>query len=525
MAIQFTIKANLYKDSVSLMRISQLAMAQSGAKRVTLLMGTGSNKDFLSQAALMDPALDPARPGDIMIVVEADSADQAEAALQKIQSLIAGDGSKEELASPSMDLAPRSIFRAASLADQADLALISVPGPYAAAEALKALRQGLNVMIFSDNVPVREEQFVKEVAARKGLLVMGPDCGTAIINGIPLGFANVVRRGVIGLVGASGTGLQQVMCRIDQLGQGISHAIGTGSHDVGSEVGGITTLQGLDLLAANTDTKVVVIVSKPPAPDVEKRVLDRAGKIGKPVVVCFLGGDHSFEAENVHHVSSLEEAARTAVSLAGGSPPAWNEAVEGLAAKICASLASGQRHLRGLYSGGTFCLEAQLIWRDAGIYARSNAPLASANRLVEGESGGHVALDLGSDEFTVGRPHPMIDYSVRLDRLRAEAEDPTAACVVLDVVLGYGSHPNPAGVLAPAIGEAKTRARANGRELSVVCFVCGTGQDPQSFDAQHAALAEAGAVIVESSTSAAYLAAAIANRMASQNGGARRRAG
>ncbi len=526
MAIQHRIKANLYKDSVSLMRISQLALAQGGAKRVTLLMGTRSNKDFLSQAALMDPALDRAQPGDVMIVVEGDSDGQVEAALQQVNSLIAGDGSKEKPADPAADAAPRSIFRAVPMADEADLALISVPGPYAAAEALKALRRGLNVMIFSDNVAVEQERTVKQVAAQKGLLVMGPDCGTAIINGIPLGFANVVRRGAIGLVGASGTGLQEVMCRIHQLGQGISHAIGTGSHDVSSEVGGLTTLQGLSLLSDNKDTKVVVIVSKPPAPDVQRRILDRAGKVGKPVVVCFLGGEPSFAAKNLHYASTLEEAAGKAVLLAGGSSAARDEAVESLAAMICTSLAPTQRYLRGLYSGGTFCLEAQLIWREAGIHARSNAPLAGADRLVERQDhAGHVALDLGSDEFTVGRPHPMIDYGVRLERLRAAAEDPTTACVVLDIVLGYGSHPNPAEVVAPAIGEAKARARANGGELLVVCFVCGTSQDPQSFQAQQAALIEAGAMVLESSTSAAHLAAAIATKVASREGGASRRAG
>ncbi|MEH2613098.1 acyl-CoA synthetase FdrA [Bradyrhizobium sp. AZCC 1693] len=525
MAIQSSVKANLYKDSVSLMRISQVTVARSGVQRVTLLMGTRSNKEFLQQAGLMTPALESAQPGDIMIVVADDSPDKLEAAEREIHSLIVGEESKEGPTEAAAEAPPRSISDGVAVADHANLALISVPGPYAAAEALKALRQGLNVLLFSDNVPIEQEQAIKRVAAQKGLLVMGPDCGTAIINGVPLGFANVVRHGVIGLVGASGTGLQEVMCQIHRHGQGISQAIGTGSHDVHSQVGGITMLQGLELLAADEGTKVIAIVSKPPAPEVQQLVIDRAGAIDKPVVICFLGGESVASTGNVHRTWSLEETARRAVSFVGANKPGSDEkAAEELATRICASLAPSQRYLRGLYSGGTFCSEAQTIWQAAGIRARSNGPLIDADRLADPEdSYGHTAVDLGSDEFTVGRPHPMIDYGVRIDRLLKEAEDPTVASIVLDVVLGYGSHPNPAEILAPAIRRAKAVAKAKGRELPVICFVCGTDEDPQPFEAQKAILTDAGAELVGSSTGAALAARAIASRMAAGESAADRR--
>ncbi|MBR0795330.1 acyl-CoA synthetase FdrA [Bradyrhizobium jicamae] len=516
MAIQPSVKANLYKDSVSLMRISQIAIARSGVQRVTLLMGTRSNKEFLQQAGLMSPVLESAKPGDIMIVVQDDTSEKREAAEREIHSLIAGDEPKAGATESAMDAPPRSIAGGIAIAGHADLALISVPGPYAAAEALKALRRGLNVLLFSDNVTIEQEQAIKRVAAQKGLLVMGPDCGTAIINGVPLGFANVVRRGVIGLVGASGTGLQEVMCQIHRHGLGVSQAIGTGSHDVSSRVGGTTMLQGLALLAADEQTKVIAIVSKPPAPDVQQRVIEQASMIGKPVVLCFLGGEVVASTGNVHRASSLEETAKQAVCLAGAQQPGSDEkAIEELASRVCRSLAPSQRYLRGLYSGGTFCSEAQIVWLEAGIRARSNAPLADADRLADPEdSYGHTAIDLGSDEFTVGRPHPMIDYGVRVDRLLKEANDPTVACVVLDVVLGYGSHANPAEILAPAIRQAKATAKAKGRELPVICFVCGTADDPQSFETQKTMLAAAGAELVGSSTAAARSAQAIASRMA-----------
>lgn len=525
MAIQSSIRANLYKDSVSLMRIAQVTVACSGVQRVTLLMGTRSNKEFLQQAGLMSPAFESAKPGDIMIVVADDSPDKLEAAEREIHSLIAGQDSKDGPTEAAAEAPPRSISGGVAVADHANLALISVPGPYAAAEALKALRQGLNVLLFSDNVPIEQERAIKRVAAHKGLLVMGPDCGTAIINGVPLGFANVVRPGVIGLVGASGTGLQEVMCQIHRHGQGISQAIGTGSHDVYSQVGGVTMLQGLELLAGDEATKVIAIVSKPPAPEVQKLVIERAGAIGKPVVICFLGGESATSIGNLHRASSLEETARRAVSLAGANEPGRDERIIGdLATRVCASLAPSQRYLRGLYSGGTFCLEAQTIWQAAGIRVRSNAPLDGADRLANGEdSHGHTAIDLGSDEFTVGRPHPMIDYGVRIERLLKEAEDPTVACIVLDVVLGYGSHLSPAEILAPAIRQARAAAKAKGRELPVICFVCGTDEDPQPFETQKAVLVDVGAELVSSSTDAALSAQAIATCMSAGEGAAVRR--
>ena len=526
MAIKSSIKPNLYKDSVSLMRISQIAVSRTGVQRATLLMGTGGNKEFLSQAGLMSSQLEGAKPGDIMIVVEDESADKIEVAEREIHSLIAGEEPKAGADEQASKAPPRSIAAGMSLADDADLALISVPGPYAAAEALKALRQGLNVLLFSDNVPIEQEVALKRIAAQKGRLVMGPDCGTAIINGVPLGFANVVRRGAIGLVGASGTGLQEVMCQIHHLGQGVSQAIGTGSRDVYDKIGAITMLQGLELLAADASTRVIVIVSKPPGPSAQKRVLERAATLGKPVVVCFLGGDAAASNGNVYRTGSLQETASKAVALAGpGTKLHGKQESDALAAKICAQLSPSQRYIRGLYSGGTFCLEAQLILRDAGIQAHSNAPLADGRKLVDVEkSSEHTLIDLGSDEFTVGRPHPMIDYGARIDRLLKEAADSSVACIVLDMVLGYGSHPSPAEVLGPAIREAKSVARAGGRELPVVCFVCGTDDDPQPFESQKAALEHAGAILVAGSTAAAELAAAIATQMAANESGLGRRA-
>lgn len=506
--IAATIWKNFYKDSVALMRIAQSVGERDGLARVSLLMGTPANKDMLLQARLFAPEIAEAAPADLMILVEGEQTAVA-AALAEIEELLAG----HDAATPSgerTEIAPRSIAMGLERLEDATLAQISVPGPYAAAEALKALKRGLHVFLFSDNVPLAEERAVKRLAARKGLLVMGPDCGTAIIGGVPLGFANAVRRGSIGLVGASGTGLQEVSVRIHELGEGVSHAIGTGSRDAYEEVGGVTLLAGIDLLARDAGTRVIVIVSKPPSTPVAVRALAAARTCGKPVVVLFLG-EKPDSGGGVHPVATLEQAAAVAVALARGDTPgiasvSADDSVNGEIAK----LAAAQRFWRGLYSGGTYCTEAQLVMKNSGIATWSNAPIDERYALPHGAaSREHTAIDLGADEFTVGRPHPMIDFQARAARLIEEARDPEVAVVVLDVVLGYGANSDPAGELAPAMEKARAIASRDGRNVIVIGFVCGTDGDPQDLAEQTARLRGAGMVLAPNSSAAARLAARI----------------
>jgi len=506
------VKNNLYKDSVALMRIAQTVLAHDQVQRTTLLMGTPANKAIMAAAGQLGAELEAARPGDVMIVVDAATTEALDAAIARIDELL--EGARDSAGSaPAAALLLRSIAMARARADDAVLAQISVPGPYAAAEAMKALHKGLHVFLFSDNVPLQQELAIKTLAGKKGLLVMGPDCGTAIIAGTPLGFANVVRAGSISLVGASGTGLQEVSCQIDALGRGIRHAIGTGGHDVSAEIGGRTLRQALDLLAADAQTRVICIVSKPPDPAVARRLLDQVSALGKPVVVLFLGADLSAAKLPGHVVvvDTLFDAAAAAVALLDGrrfdpAVPA-GEALQAAEPEL-RRLASGQRAVRGLYSGGTFCSEAMVLWGRMGLRVTAGA---SAQ---DGAVGGHAAIDLGDDRFTVGRPHPMIDPSMRVERIAQEALDPETAVIVLDVVLGYAGHHDPAAVLAPAIARAKAACAQAGRHLIVVSFVCGTQQDPQVLSRQQATLREAGALVLPSSTAAAHLAGQIGVHLA-----------
>jgi FdrA protein len=506
------VKPGYYKDSVALMRVAQQIAARHGVSRATLVMGTPANKAILEDAGMLDARLGATTPGDLLIAVEASSQREADEAVQEAERILAS----EAIAGPAQStatIAPRSIAMALEGASNATLAQVSVPGQYAAAEALKALKCGLHVFLFSDNVPLEQERVIKAVAEKKGLLVMGPDCGTAILGGVPLGFANAVRRGTIGVVGASGTGIQQVTTLVHQFGQGISHAIGTGSRDVVEEVGGITLKRAFAMLVADAETTVIVIVSKPPAKSVADHLLDSAARAGKPVVVLFLGAQGLKSSGNVTVVATLEEAAAAAVALvATGTYKSAQSMLDGTATLPAelSMLAPTQRYVRGLYSGGTFCTEAQIVLRAAGVLSWSNVPLDKARGIPDrAPSVSHCLIDLGADEFTVGRPHPMIDHTVRGERLVAEARDPETALVLLDVVLGYGSHPDPAGMLVPAIRAARAAATRGGRHLILVGFICGTEDDPQHLSAQNRTLREAGVNVVSSSTAAARFAASV----------------
>jgi succinyl-CoA synthetase alpha subunit len=505
MAGALKVIGNFYRDSVALMQLSAQLGKRPGVAQASAIMASPANLALLREAGLLAGEV-AAGPNDLLIALagQSDAAlteamAAAEAELNKKPAALAGGPKREP---------PRSIEMALEAAPGASLALISTPGDYAAAEAEKALRLGLNVMMFSDNVPARDEIALKQYARAHNLMVMGPDCGTAILNGVPLGFANVVRRGAIGVVGASGTGLQQVTCLIDAAGQGISQAIGTGGHDLSRDVGGITMLQGLDALAADKATRVIVLISKPPAPEVARLVFDRARAAKKPVVVCFLGADPATIAgRNLHAAATLEDAASAAAALAKGQKPKAGRATPKAKPP---RFAKSQRFIRGLYSGGTFCYEASLLLAQSLNDVHSNTPVGRAAALKDvWHSSGHTLLDLGDDLFTRGRPHPMIDHRLRNERILKEAADPATAVILLDVVLGYASHLDPADAIAPVIESARKKAAKAARRIAFVGFVCGTKGDPQNLAAQEKALEKAGMILARSNAQAVRLAAAM----------------
>lgn len=488
------LRRSAYYDSIVLMQLRASLAALPNVVDAGVMMGTPANLELLAQSDLLSPEVDAPevrdiRPDDLIITVKALDEASASAALAQVDALLTRRRSALQ-----QDYRPQSLETAATQLSDASWVLVSVAGRYAAGVARAALDLGKHVFLFSDNVSIEDEISLKELASARGLLVMGPDCGTAIINGIGLGFANGVRRGPIGVVAAAGTGLQHVTARIHQLGGGLTHGIGTGGRDLTEQVGAVTFRQAIDVLARDPETRVITLVSKPPAPRVAEEMLALARLAPKPVVVNFIGRAASArQIDNLTFATGLDDAARLAVDLANltplpPSPVDRRGGIEG------GKFAPGQRYLRGLFSGGTLAYEAQYLLQDYLPRVWANAPLDKGNRIPNAlTSREHTIIDLGEDEFTVGRLHPMMDNELRIRRLDQEAADPETAVIMLDVVLGYGSHPDPGGELAPAIAKARAAAQADGRYLEIVAVVTGTDEDPQGLASQIEQLRNAGA--------------------------------
>ncbi|MBN2146494.1 MAG: acyl-CoA synthetase FdrA [Anaerolineales bacterium] len=502
MPVQTLIKPSQYYDSVSLMLVARDLAAFQGVADAAVMMATEANKGILKEAGLLTPQAEAASPNDLVIAVRADQSTIA-AALAEAEKLL----QKKQAPSTGVKFRPKTVRGAVKANPSANVAVISVAGRYAADEAWEALHQGLHVLLFSDNVSLEDEIALKKYALVNGLLLMGPGAGTAILNGVALGFANLLPAGPVGIVSAAGTGLQEVSTLLAKNGIGITQGIGVGGRDLKEEVGGMMMLAGLQALQHDPATGVIVLISKPPAAVVAEKVLAQVRQSDKPTVVCLLGASEKAQGGWMQ-AHTLEEAANLAIQAAGGKPA---QPIQAGLPKIAAAPRPGARYLRGLYSGGTLCYEAQVIWRDIlpqPVF--SNAPLQPEHRLPDStRSQAHSAIDLGEEEFTVGRPHPMIDNDLRIRRLLQEAQDPQVAVILLDVVLGYGAHPDPAAELAPAVQKARTLAAHTGNEITFIASVTGTEQDPQSLSRQVALLEQAGVTICPSNAAAARLAAAV----------------
>lgn len=483
-------RAGFYLDSVALMRISQAVQDIAGVSAASLMMGSPSNKELLRDAGLLDADAEAAGPNDLVIAVRADDGDALRVAFETAEAALRGPaaGGRDEAG-----WNPRSLETGLRALPGANLAIVSVPGDFAAREARRALERGLNVMLFSDNVAVEEEIALKTLARERGLLMMGPDCGTAIVAGAPIGFANAVPRGDIGLIAASGTGLQEVACLIARAGGGISHGIGVGGRDLGAAVGGATTLSAIDALDRDEATRRVVLISKPPDPETARRIADRISASPKRFTLCCVGMEPMDLPGNARQAATLREAAGDAFAGAGVAEP-------GRTLQTALGRPGRKRGtVRGLFSGGSLCAEAQAVLMSAGIRFSSNVPIPGAS----GAESGHRLIDLGADEYTRGRPHPMIEPAVRDRPLAKALADPEVGVILVDVVVGHGAHEDPAGRLAAVLA-------AHGREAPVViASVCGTDEDPQNRSAQVEALRDAGVVVAESNAGAVETAAAL----------------
>lgn len=509
MVSKILIEKNAYYDSVTLMSLSADIKKQEGVSQVVVSMATEMNKDLLENIGMMTEEAKNAAENDLIIAIEANSEEITEQLVLYIKEKLSskkasGKSSEQKIVSSSSE--------AVEIMKDANLAVISVRGDYAAREARKLLTKGLHVMIFSDNVTVEEERELKELGRDKGLLVMGPDCGTSIINGVGLCFANKISTGNIGLVAASGTGLQEVTVQIDRLGYGISQAIGVGGRDLSEEIGGIMMMESIKALKQDENTHVIVLISKPPFPSVQDKILSEIKHSDKPVIVCFLDGDaEQVEKAGAVFAKTLKDAALEAVKRLNPSFEAPKD--EDMTAKEWISdkkgrLSSSQKYVKGLFCGGTLTSEALMVLRGKGLELKSNVAKKKHEKLEDIQiSKGNVLLDMGDDKFTVGKPHPMIEPSLRNERILKEAQDPETAVLLLDFELGYGSHDDPVGVTYETLVEAKEIAEKDGRYLPIIAYVCGTYNDKQNYYEQVKKLKSLDIYVADSNEQAAELAA------------------
>ena len=486
------VRRGFYLDSVALMRLSADLAVLAGVEDAVAMIGTPSNLEIMREAGLLAPPGEAAGPNDLVVAVRAVDDTAADFALSRAENALEREIAPVE----DGEWRPRTLDGALDRMTDANLVLVSTPGAYAVREARRALDHGLNVMLFSDNVPLESERALKDRAHSLGLLVMGPDCGTAYIAGTPLAFANVVPRGRVGIIAASGTGLQEVAVLLARAGAGVSHGVGVGGRDLSDAVGGVSTLDAIDLLASDPGTDHLILVSKPPGPRTARLVFERIAASGMPCTAVVFGvGEIETPPGGPVLVPTLKEA----VERATGCSIAPDHDAAALARHEAKRLTPGRHALRGLFCGGTLATEAHSVLAAAGVDAASGL----ASPAASGSPAPHVVIDLGADEYTVGRPHPMIDPALRTEKLREALADPEVAVVLLDVVLGLGAHPDPGRPVRDAVRDA------NGDRPAVVASVCGTDDDPQDRGRQAAQLRGAGVVVAPSNADAAALAAMI----------------
>lgn len=507
----------VYYDSVKLMLVTNEMNALEGILETAVVMGTDLNKETLERTGLMTPEAEAAAPTDMIVAFAADSQAAIDAALKKLEESLSARSAAEQ----SGAYRPKSLDTAVKMQPGSNLCIISVPGKYAKDTAMEALRKNLHVMLFSDNVSLAEELELKQYAAKKELFVMGPDCGTAMIQTVPLCFSNKVNQGDVGIVAASGTGAQEVMVLVSAHGAGLSQVIGTGGRDLSVEINGLMVLQSLAALNEDTATKVIVLISKPPAPSVADRVIALIKeKVTKPVVINFLGQSFAQETDgNIHFASTLEDAALKAIELSTGiksGPLMKDEVIERIAVREGALLSSTQTHICGLYSGGTLAYECLLMLEDAYDYVESN--LSKKHKVKDLQNlAAHTTIDFGEDAFTVGRAHPMIDPTLRNAAFVDALTNENVAVLILDMVLGYGAHMEPQKAFVDSLRKYNEE-RAAGRHVPVIINIVGSKNDPQNYQKIVKDLEDAGAIIAPSNQAAVKLAIAIVERSKVEGG-------
>ena len=516
-----SVKENYYRDSLQLLKISDSLKHSDGIVEAVVIMGTETNKQLLTRLGFISLELNKAKDTDMVIAIRALDEQSLKKCLVKFEEIL--EGAQTSL---SQKERVRDLDSALVALPDTNLAVVSIPGEYARDICFEIIDKGIHLHLFSDHVPIEDELEIKKHALEKHVLVMGPGAGTVIIDGKGVGFANVVSAGPVGLVAAAGTGLQEVSSLLDRTGIGLKHGLGVGGNDPKEKIGGLMMLESIKMLEKYDEIKVVGIISKPPSPSVQNKLFNYiVNETRKKYAIAFIGGvkleipkEHQQRIiqTNTLHSAALAIAKHMSEETfrkASKEISVPSQELAGLIKKESEKLDKKQSYIRALYTGGTLAYESQIILREIfdGIF--SNEPIEGIKKLPDSfKSQEHTIVDLGDEEFTKGRPHPMIDPTIRKLKIIEEARDENVAVILMDFVLGYGSNPDPVGALVDKIIEAKDIAKKNGRYLSVVASVCGTRKDPQGYDKSVERLKATGALVTPTNALAVIAAGSIASR-------------
>jgi FdrA protein len=519
------VRQNFYRDSLQLLKISDKIKRQLGIHEAAVIMGTRTNKQILSKLGFPQDKIKQAKESDSIIAIKAQDKKSLDSVLTRLDDLLEGTDrimSGTENTGQTLDLNSALI----SMHD-ANLALISVPGEYVKDLSLRLIDAGIHQQIFSDHVPISDELVIKKHASDNGILILGPGSGTSIINGKGVGFSNIIRNGPVGIVAAAGTGLQEVSTLLDRSEIGVKHGLGVGGNDPKDEIGGIMIIESIKALEACNDIRIIDIVSKPPSSQVKEKITEYILSNGKKnYVLTFIGTakmtNYHVKARKVLEVNTLTSSVLAVAKQSGVDN--FRKTIEEIyipsmtlskrLEKEWLELHKSQKYLRALLTGGTFTYEAQVILN--GIPLRdiySNVPIVGS-RVLPNTSKSYMnsVIDLGEEEFTEGRAHPMIDPTIRKLRLLDESMDSKVAVIMLDFVLGYGSNSDPVGAIINEIRNAKTNAERQGRYLSIVAYVCGTKRDPQNYESSMQLLKRSGVIVMPTNAFATIASATIASR-------------
>jgi len=508
-------KKNFFRDSVQMMQFSQQLKDEQGVIDAAIVMGTDLNKNTLKKMGLLTEDGISATENDTLITINCQDENSLNNAVQKAEQLLTSDitKSKNEF---------NDLSSALDAFDNANMASLSIPGQFVKEMATELIRKQLHLFVFSDHVPLEDEILLKNLALENNVLFMGPEAGTSILNGTVFGFGNRIRSGSVGIIGASGTGIQESSTMIDLFGEGISHAIGVGGRDLRNDIGGMMTMKTMEVFEDDPNTKAVLLVSKPVGDDVRNKIINKINNFSKKnYVLCLIGDNENREdSAKIKFSKSIQISVLKILKYVNDDAykkikdvvrKQVDDSIK-LAKSLSSDLNNDQRFVRGFFAGGTLCYESKIILEQMIGKVYSN--LSSDDEYsIKGNAASkeNTLIDFGEEEFTSARPHPIIDPLLRKNRILEDADDPNVGVIIIDIICGINAAKNTMAFHAETIKKAIENAKEKGRRLSVFAYICGTEKDVSENELK--LLTDSGAKLFTSNALMSFAAALVVKNL------------